>query len=257
MSKVVEKLEQFLSVKNIKVSAAESMIGVGNGTLQKPFKGGKEIKTDTLEKFLLFFDDLNPGWLFNENAELDQMFIKNMQVNDPESVKQEKSYFETGKTPFSVNEPRVFKLRTDANYDDQAIPLYSLEAAAGLVELFQEHNDIQPIDTIHIPNLPKCDGAVFVAGDSMYPLLKSGDIVMYKQVHDIKNDIFWGQMYLVSLASNGDEYVMVKYIQRSPKGDDYVTLVSENRHHQDKDIKISKIRALALIKGSVRINTMN
>lgn len=169
---------------------------------------------------------------------------------------------ETKKELADVEEPQFkylnkFKLRTDFPVESQAIPLYNLEATAGLVELFRDHNDIDPIDNIHIPNLPKCDGAVFVAGDSMYPLLKSGDIVMYKKVSDIENDIYWGQMYLVSISSNGDEYVMVKYIQKSEKGEAYVTLVSENRHHQDKDVLLSKIRALALIKGSVRINTMS
>ena len=44
------------------------------------------------------------------------------------------------------------------------------------------------LDYISIPRLPKCDGAVYVTGDSMYPLLKSGDIVLYKEVSDIKNE---------------------------------------------------------------------
>lgn len=159
-----------------------------------------------------------------------------------------------------VAEPAIkykSKLRSDLTLTRQTIPLYKLEATAGLVHLFQDHNQIDPIDFIRIPNLPKCDGAVFVAGDSMYPLLKSGDIVMYKQVHDIENGIFWGQMYLLSVAVGDDEFVMVKYVQKSEKGEDYITLVSENRHHQNRCVKIANIRALAIIKGSIRINTMN
>lgn len=162
--------------------------------------------------------------------------------------------------PGMVAEPEIKyrgKLRSDQLLNKQTIPLYNLEATAGLVHLFQDHNQIAPIDFIRIPNLPKCDGAVFVAGDSMYPLLKSGDIVMYKQVHDIENGIFWGQMYLLSVAVGDDEFVMVKYIQKSEKGEDYITLVSENRHHQNRCVKIANIRALAIIKGSIRINTMN
>lgn len=243
MSNVIDRLKEYLDASDINITKAERTIGVSTGTLQKPISKGTEIKTDTLEKFLNGFPELNPNWLFTKNPAV-PMLLKNTLVDAQ-----------------IVSEPdadvKVYKLRTDRAIDEQRIPLYNLEATAGLVELFRDHKDIKPIDTIHIPNLPSCDGAVFVAGDSMYPLLKSGDIVMYKQVHDIKNDIFWGQMYLVSVASNGDEYVMVKYIQRSAKGDDYVTLVSENRHHQEKDVRIDKIRALALIKGSVRINTMN
>lgn len=244
MSKIIEKLGEYLTAVGVSPSRAEVQIKASNGTLSKPLSKGTEIKTDTLEKFLNTFD-VNPLWLFSENAEGIPMKISDMIVTTPEMVKESDPNY------------KVFKLRTDNQVIEQSIPLYNLEATAGLVELFRDHKDIEPIDTIHIPNLPKCDGAVFVAGDSMYPLLKSGDIVMYKQVSDIKNDIFWGQMYLVSIASNGDEYVMVKYIQKSNKGDRYITLVSENRHHQDKDIKIDKIRALALIKASVRINAMN
>lgn len=150
-----------------------------------------------------------------------------------------------------------YPLRTDHPVDHQVIPIYNLEATAGLVELFNDSNETQAIDTLSIPNLPKCDGALFVAGDSMHPLLKSGDIVIYKKVNDIKNDIFWGQMYLISISMDDEEFVMVKYIQKSELGEDHIKLVSENRHHQDKDICIDKVRALALIKASVRVNTMN
>lgn len=150
-----------------------------------------------------------------------------------------------------------YSLITDVNIENQKVPLYDIEAMASIVPLFNDTEDIQPIDHISIPNLPKCDGAVHISGDSMYPLLKSGDIVMYKEVTDIKNDVFWGQMYLLSIAVNGDDFVMVKYLQKSEKGDDWVKLVSQNKHHQDKDIHIDKIQALALIKASIRINTMN
>lgn len=61
--------------------------------------------------------------------------------------------------------------------------------------------------------IPKCDGGLRIVGDSMYPLLKSGDIVFYKQVHDIMHSIIWGEMYLISFDIDGDEYVSVKYLQ--------------------------------------------
>ena len=64
-------------------------------------------------------------------------------------------------------------------------------------------------------------------------------------------------MYLVSLINDdGDEFVMVKWLHRSDKGDEYVKLVSENRHHQPKDFHIKNVKGLALIKASVRINSM-
>ena len=136
----------------------------------------------------------------------------------------------------------------------QSVPLYSMEATAGLVPLFEQQSAHTPLNYIHIPNLPKCDGAVYVAGDSMYPLLKSGDIVLYKQLHDLE-DIFWGDMYLLSIDIDGEEYVTIKYIQRSER-EGYVRLVSQNQHHAEKEVQVSRIRAIALVKASIRMNSM-
>ena len=147
-----------------------------------------------------------------------------------------------------------FRLRSDGELPLQSVPLYSMEGTAGLVPLFEQRDSYTPINYIHIPNLPKCDGAIYVAGDSMYPLLKSGDIVLYKQLHDIE-DIFWGNMYLLSIDIDGEEYVTIKYIQRAER-EGYIKLVSENQHHAEKEVALSRVRAIALVKASVRMNTM-
>ena len=74
---------------------------------------------------------------------------------------------------------KEFSRKTDNSLPMQSVPLYSIEGTAGLVPLFTDRMSIEPVNYIHIPNLPKCDGAIYVVGDSMYPLLKSGDIVLY------------------------------------------------------------------------------
>lgn len=147
-----------------------------------------------------------------------------------------------------------FRLRGEGELPLQSVPLYSIEGTAGLVPLFEQREAHTPINYIHIPNLPKCDGAIYVAGDSMYPLLKSGDIVLYKQLHDVE-DIFWGNMYLLSIDIDGEEYVTIKYIQRAER-EGYIKLVSENQHHAEKEVALSRVRAIALVKASVRMNTM-
>ena len=104
------------------------------------------------------------------------------------------------------------------------------------------------------PTCPNATAPIYIVGDSMYPLLKSGDIVLYKQLGDI-NDIFWGDMYLLSIDIDGEEYVTVKYIQKSDR-EGYVKLVSQNPHHADKDVAINRIRAIALVKASIRMNSI-
>lgn len=167
------------------------------------------------------------------------------------------NWLETGKGEIFNADPALsasFGHGSEMTMPLQSVPLYSIEATAGLVPLFEQQELHDPINYIHIPNLPKCDGAIYVAGDSMYPLLKSGDIVLYKQLHDV-NDIFWGDMYLLSIDLDGEEYVTVKYIQHSDRAG-YIKLVSQNPHHADKEIEMSRIRAIALVKASIRMNSM-
>lgn len=141
--------------------------------------------------------------------------------------------------------------------EKQQIPLYDFEAAASIVTLFKDGGQQNPVDYLQIPNLPKSDGAIYVTGDSMYPLLKSGDIIVYKQVNNFKDGIYWGEMYLVSVDIDGDEMTTVKWIHRSELSTDHIKLVSQNQHHQPKDIHISNVKALALIKASIRFNSMS
>ena len=150
-----------------------------------------------------------------------------------------------------INKPRYIE-RID---EEGIINLYDIEAAANLKSLLV-NKDQNILGKISIPNIPKCDGAVYVKGDSMYPLLKSGDIIAYKEVPVEIQHIFYGEMYLVSIDVEGEEYLTVKYINQSEKGGDWIKLVSYNQHHQPKDFPLASVKALALVKLSIRMNTM-
>ena len=136
---------------------------------------------------------------------------------------------------------------------DAEIILYDIDAAANLTTMLDNKTQ-NIIGVLKIPNLPNCDGAIYVRGDSMYPLLKSGDIAIYKRIYDFNNVVF-GEMYIVEYALNGDIYLVVKYVNRSNKSG-CVKLVSYNTHHDPMDIQVNSIRAMAIVKASVRLNTM-
>lgn len=231
---VSERLGQYLDKKGISFYAFENSLDAGRGSISKAVKEGKSIGSTMLENILAKYTDLNPTWLLTGEGNMfkgEEVFLEDKSI-------------------------QAFPLKTDNSMHYQQIPLYDIEATAGLIPLFSESSNNVPLDYITIPNLPKCDGAIYVTGDSMYPLLKSGDIVLYKEIRDIQNEIFWGEMYLLSVEMSGEEFVMVKYIQKA-ENPQFVKLVSQNKHHQDKEVEVSKIRALALVKASIRINSMN
>ena len=134
-----------------------------------------------------------------------------------------------------------------------AIPVYDINAAANLKTLF-DNNSEHLLGEIRIPNAPDCDGAIYVRGDSMYPLVKSGDMVAYKQLHNVEN-LVAGEMYVVDFEIDGDDFLVIKYVKWEERN---VTLrlVSYNSHHQDMIVPVSGLRGIALIKIVIRINSM-
>ena len=230
---VSERVGKYIEAKGISFYAFENSLEASRGSISKAVKDRKSIGSNMLEKILAKYTDLNPTWLLTGEGD--------MLIDDH---------------AWQGSHVKTYMLKTDNNVESQQIPLYDLEAVAGLVPLFSDNKAFQPVDHIMIPHLPKCDGAVYVTGDSMYPLLKSGDIVMYKEINDIANGIFWGEMYLLSIDLAGEEYITVKYIQKAQE-EGHIRLVSENRHHQDKEIQLNHVKALALVKASIRINAMH
>lgn len=230
-SPIKERILQHLDNKGISKYKFYQESGITRGVLDKT----SGISEDNIAKFIAYSPEVNPTWLLTGEG--------SMYLHEKLSM---------------VEEQRSeYLLRTDRKIENQMIPLYSIEASAGVVPLFNDQSDQTPIDFISIPNLPNCDGAVFVTGDSMYPLLKSGDIVIYKGIKDYWENIYWGEMYIVAIDMEGDEYVSVKFVQKSEDSKDHVKLVSHNKHHQDKEVAINKIRAMALVKASIRMNIMS
>lgn len=147
-----------------------------------------------------------------------------------------------------------FSLRADRKIEVQDIPLYDMSATAGLVAIFNDNN-IHPEDYLRIPNLPLVNGAIYVHGESMVPLLKSGDIIIYKKLELSLDSILWGQIYLLSFIAGGDTFTVVKYIQKSDQPG-YIRLVSHNERFQPKDIPLDSICALAIVKASITFHTI-
>lgn len=227
ISLIKQNILKYLDFKGVSKYEFYKETGISRGTLDN----NSGMTEDSTAKFIAYAKDVNIKWLI---------------LGEGEMLKIEE---------LSEKKHSIFQLRTDTSVEDQKIPLYDIEAAAGLVPLFENKVENRTDEYIVIPRAPKCDGAVFVTGDSMYPLLKSGDIIAYKQIIDFKEEIFWGEMYLLSIDMADEEYVAVKWIH---KGDDqdHIKLVSENRHHQPKDVHLSKVRAMAMVKASIRINSM-
>lgn len=238
METLVDRIAQIASNERISIGKLEQVIGASKGVISRALTNKSDIQAKWIKCIVENYPLYSIDWLITgEGAMLkDEIQLANPHVEEN------------------------FKLQTDRVVELQSVPLYELDATAGLVSLFNDSIRQVPINHLQIPDLPPCSGAVYVRGDSMYPLLKSGDIVCYKEVSKDYKNILWGEMYLLSFIMDNESYITIKYIQKpenkEAEKNQFVCLVSHNPYHSPKDIPFSSINALALVKASIRFNTM-
>ena len=224
---VKERITELLQENQISVSQLSKEIGIPQNTLNRQINGDTAVPISTIISIIGYFKNISSDWLLG--------ISDNRKNQKPMQI---------------LNESKA----TEKKLTEQEVLLYDVSAAANLKTLFDNKRQ-NILGKISIPDMPRCDGAVYVTGDSMYPLLKSGDIIVYKELHDFQ-EVIYGEMYLVSFDLDGDDFLTVKYVNHSDKGDDFVKLVSYNTYHDPKDIALSRVRAMALVKLSIRKNTM-
>ena len=228
--RAIDRIYKYIEYKEVSIAEFERLNSISNGYLSKMKRRSAGVGEDIMNSILENCPDLSAEWLLTGNGEM--LRSEEKQVLDVQRLH---------RPPYSEG------------ISDLEVPLYNIDAAANLRTLFDNRQQ-NIIDTIRIPDLPRCDGAIYIRGDSMYPLLKAGDIIIYKEISDFANPVY-GEIYLIDYAVNGDDYLVVKYVKRSDL-QNCIHLVSYNTHHDPIDIPVSAIRAMAIVKASVRLNTM-
>ncbi|WP_394772639.1 helix-turn-helix transcriptional regulator [Flavobacterium sp.] len=225
----IQRIKQYLDYKGIRVSVLEREVGMSNGSFASQLKKNKTIGIDKLENILSRYRDINIEWLMTGDG--------NMIKWDVLHEKNARLYQKTGKA-----------------IDNPEIPLYDIQTTAGIIDLFGDNENQKPVDLIKIPKISNCDGALYVTGDSMHPLLKSGDIVVYKKIFNLEQNIIWGEMYLIYVNNDDNEYFFTRFLKQSER-ESHVLFIAQNPEHQTLEFPISSIKSLALVKGSIRINS--
>lgn len=251
MSKIKRRILEYLKIKGISKASFYEVTGIAASN----FKGAgahSEIGGDKIAKILTIYDDLNADWLITgrgktlltKTAAEENIFV----TKTPEKViNSHDTYFDNQNDTFPKLQNRLSN--KDVMITEQQVPVYESVTLQSLESLFS--NSLKPNSYLSLPNLPKCDGAVRMWGDTMSPELQSGDLLVYKKVKDLRNGLFLGQIYLLSVELDGEEYIMVQYVEQSDIHES-VKLVSKNERYPAKDVPLDSIKALAMIKASVR-----
>jgi len=127
------------------------------------------------------------------------------------------------------------------------IPLIPIEAMAGF-----GGGDIQVLELdcefFTIPTFKGADFLIQVKGSSMYPKYNSGDIVACKKLN--LNDLFfqWNKVYVLDT----EQGALIKRIDIGAD-EDHVMIVSDNEKYRPFPLHKSKINAISIVMGVIRL----
>lgn len=224
---IKDRLKAVIAEKGHTVNSFSKETGYPQRTLSRQINENTAVGYDVIALIASKYPDISLNWLITGDG----------------TMKQDGGIIKIHKPPYpeSLNENLI-------------VPVFDIEAAANLKMTMHKDKE-NVIGYLSIPDMPTVDGAVAVRGDSMYPIIKSGDIVVYKWISSPEY-ITYGEMYLVTYLWGDDRHVVVKYVKRSQK-EGYITLISYNSHHEPIDIPMSCIQSIALVKVSIRYNTIS
>lgn len=177
MENTLQRIKKFVDYKGISVRVFEQSIGMSNGSFASQLKNNKTIGVDKLENILHKYREVNPEWLLTGKGEM----LKN-----------------TGQQSTLQSERKL-------------IPFYDINTEAGTLQISNMEVAEEPEEMIDAGDwFRDADCAMRVHGDSMFPLYKSGSIVVMREVHD-KKLIQYGQDYVIITS----EYRAIKRLQKS------------------------------------------
>ncbi|MDH6309312.1 hypothetical protein M2451_002802 [Dysgonomonas sp. PFB1-18] len=228
-----DRILEFLESLAISKNKFYTQTGIANGTLDK--KSG--ITGDTIVKIHNAYPDLSLEWLITGEGEMLKSSSFNI-YSDLGSIRDQYAAV-ANVDPATINDDRLIRMESPLEF----IPIFT----------YKELHHCEGY--LSIPKLNTCDGSGYVKTDSMYPLIKPGDIVCYKTANNTKH-IHWGEMYILYVIIDGEEYLTIKNLERSQLGDDYVCLTGQNPKYHPKDIPAANIQWKALIKAHVSYNSI-
>lgn len=222
-----------------KIEISSSMM---NEILKKRSNAGLKVIQKTVNKFSF----INTEWLLTGKGEM--IKTKNIENTNKNNVSENVSKNDQIQKIQKKLTNEILKKELPYN-SNIGLPLIPIEAMAGFgtgeVQVMDYHTSryvVPEFEELH------AEFMIRVKGSSMYPKYNSGDIIACKKL--FLNDIFfqWNKVYVLDT----DQGAIVKRVKKSDK-EGYIKLVSDNPNYEPFELALSKIHAIALVIGVIRM----
>lgn len=215
MKEIAEKLSNFFIEKGLNQKEVALQLGTTSAYVNAIVNGRKTIGKKQATKLENLFG-LSASWLLTGEGE---MLTASNEENEP----QPKISYTKGQPYYDVDFMAGFDIMVN---DQTTLPKYNID--------FAPYNH---------------DGVLWcnVTGNSMQPLISSGDIIAIKRMLEWKDFILYGEVY--GVVTN--DLRTIKIVTKSSKGDEYVRLVPANpsSEYQPQDLPVKLITQMYKIVG--------
>ncbi|MBU2525205.1 MAG: hypothetical protein KKC03_01200 [Bacteroidetes bacterium] len=234
ISPIKDRILQFIDLKGISRYKFYQETGITRGVLEKE----TGISEDNIAKFIAYAKDVDVEWLLTGNGE---MVKPNVQETLPKET--------VRKTVRFSDETKSAKNITFLEDSGSGIPLIPIEAMAGFGAGAQQ---VMEYDTQRyiVPEFTELnvDFMIRVKGSSMYPKYNSGDLVACKKL-TLQDAFFqWNKVYVLDT----EQGALIKRIKKT-KEVDTILIVSDNESYEPFELHLSKVNAIAIVLGVIRL----
>lgn len=225
MSEISERVKELWHDSGLNMTAFATKLTIDRSNLNKKVHGEQKITKRDIDKFCKTLN-VSYDWLVNGNGE--------KYLTEKESAMLE-----------------ALQNKTVYNNKQCGVPYYDVDFCLGLREMYQDTPEV-PVQLIDIPGYSKADFWCKTTGDSMCPIINSGDIIAMKEVKDWQSFLLMNEAYGI-VTSN--EQRMVKVIRPGSDTDHFI-LHSYNSEYPDQEIDKNMVLRIYKVIGAISIRSI-
>lgn len=211
-----DRLLEFIKSQGLTVSAFEAKVGLSNGAVSRT---NENMRRRTLDSIVKVFPQLNETWLLTGKGEMLVQSNAKMVGGTYVVGQKEDEIVMVDFIPVSASASFVESLYGDGNMELDKYPI---------IPMGNERKNVKNLRIFE------------VEGDSMYPTILSGSLILAKEIPE--KDWHYAEGVVIAIYS---EYIVCKRIARNClMTDNYLVLRSDNESYGEMTIALSDLRGL-------------
>lgn len=242
MAKIIDRIRDFIDHKGISMRSFEVQAGLTNGIISTALKRNTDISWESVSKIVDTYKEIDIEWLITGNG---QMLKVNDELIPLQPVISPKSIKEEGK---EIELPCTDEFEYVNNDNEGKVPIVH-ELSFATIDP-DEPSTIKADEHYYIKEFRNADFLMRVAGDSMYPKYKPGDLIACRNIR-YTNFYQWGKPYALLTCHQG---IIIGRVYEHHQYTTFVRVKSDNPSYPEWEIPIDEVARAAIIIGSISLD---